>query len=149
MSLLKRLFGFGRDDDSPRDHILESDVIDIHVVIALDPASDAGDDTDYEAAGRRLFRAWNASWSGANPLGCTAITGAKDEIYEWLRNEYTSREPYSSHDNLTVYTQIARAQDNDLGTLWCGLLTAVPPEKPGKQMVVLDQRPLEFEPDVD
>ncbi len=149
MSLLKRLFGLGRDDDSPRDSILESDVVDIHVVISTDEPVEGDDNNDYEAAARRLFRAWNASWSGANSISCTPITGAKDELYEWLRNEYVSREPYSSHENLTVFAQIARAQDNELGTLWCGLLTAVPADKPGRQIVVLDQRPLEFEPDFD
>ena len=150
MSLLKRLFGLGRDNDSPRESILESDVIDIHVVIGIDAAEGEDDNSsDYEAAARRLFRAWNASWSGANSVSCTAITGSKDEIYEWLRNEYVGREPYSSDEDITVYAQIARAQDNELGTLWCGLLTAVPAGKPGKEIVVLDQRPLEFEPDFD
>ena len=150
MSLLKRLFGLGRNDDSPRDSILESDVIDIHIVLGIDAAAEnADEDTDYDAAARRLFRTWNASWSGANSTDSTTITGGKDEIYEWLRNEYVNREPYSSHEDLTVYAQIARAQDNELGTLWCGLLTAIPPAKPGKQIIVLDKRPLEFEPDFD
>ena len=56
MSLLKRLFGLGRDDDTPRDSILESDIVDIHVVISIDPNADESDDeTDYEASPSTVF----------------------------------------------------------------------------------------------
>ncbi len=141
MSFFKKLFGSQSSEEQPdREEIDESSIIDITILLGFsnEPSGDY-DDLAYD-----VYEAWNPSWSGSHALQVSTLKGGKDEMIEWIQNDYTSQDIYSSNENIVVFAQVASTENEEQGPFWVALLTAVNSDSERKKILMLNERPLRF-----